>query len=230
LSAGSRFDRTADRYAARASRRDWSAFVEWCDPRPGDRVLDVAGGPGALAGALQPDVGAVTVLDASSRLLEHVPAGITRVLGRAEQLPFGDGEFDLVTCVNSLHHIARPPRALDEIARVVAPGGRIVLEDFVSDPDADRARHWEQIERMRDPEHGRFLAVGESRGPLLGVGMHLDAEETWLRRMDVEAWLDVAGCAGTAAADVRSMVGAPDFEVRVWRARFSRPAAESPAP
>ena len=36
--------------------------------------------------------------------------------------------------MNSLHHIARPARALDEMARVLAPGGRIVLEDFVADP------------------------------------------------------------------------------------------------
>ena len=223
MSAGSRFDRTADRYAARAAGRDWSAFMEWCEPRPRDRALDVAGGPGVLAGALLPLVGAVTVIDASARLLEHVPDGVARVLGRAEQLPFGDGEFDLVTCANSLHHIARPPRALDEMARVLAPGGRIVLEDFVADPDADRARRWEQIERMRDPEHGRLVAVGEPRGPLLDAGLHLDAEETWLRRMDVDPWLEVAGCAGTAAAEVRALIGAPSFEVRVWRARFSRP-------
>ena len=144
-------------------------------------------------------------------------------MGRAEQLPFGAGAFDLVTCVNSLHHIARPARALDEMVRVLAPGGRIVLEDMVADPDGRRARRWEEIERLRDPEHGRLIAPGEARGPLQAQGLHLDAEELWLRTSDVAAWLEVAGCTGTAAARVREMIGASEFEVRVWRARYRRP-------
>jgi SAM-dependent methyltransferase len=223
LSAGSRFDRTAERYAAMAREKDWGGFVEWCDPQAGDRVLDVAGGPGALAAVLVSQVGSITVLDTSARLLEYVPDGVTRALGRAEQLPFDDASFDLVTCVNSLHHIARPPRALDEMARVLAPGGRIVLEDFIADDDPGRARRWEEIERLRDPEHGRLITAGEPRVPLLGAGLDLDAEEVWLRVFEVEPWLEVAGCAGSAAEHARELIGAPTFELRVWRARFRRP-------
>ena len=228
MSAGSRFDRTADRYAAMASQKDWSGFVGWCDPRPTDRALDVAGGPGALAAVLQPRVGSITVLDASARLLEYVPEGIGRTIGRAEQLPFADAGFDLVTCVNSLHHIARPPRALDEMARVLAPGGRIVLEDFIADDDPGRARRWEEIERIRDPEHGRLITAGEPRVPLLGAGLELDAEEVWLRVYEVDSWLEVAGCAGSAAEHARELIGGPTFEMRLWRARFRR--AESALP
>ena len=228
MSAGNRFDRTADRYAAHAAR----AGVERVR-----RLVRAAGRPTACwtspagrahwRGALLGSVASVTVLDSSPRLLEHVPAGVERVVGRAEQLPFGAGAFDLVTCVNSLHHIARPARALDEMARVLAPGGRIVLEDMVADPDGRRARRWEEIERLRDPEHGRLIAPGEARGPLQAQGLHLDAEELWLRTSDVAAWLEVAGCTGTAAARVREMIGASEFEVRVWRARYRRPRRSS---
>ena len=73
MSAGSRFDRTADRYAAAARKRDWSDLVAWCEPQPADRVLDVAGGTGALAEALLPLVGSVTVCDVSEAMLAHVP-------------------------------------------------------------------------------------------------------------------------------------------------------------
>ena len=52
MSGANRFDRTADLYAAHAANRDWTAFVAWCEPNASDRVLDVAGGPGALAAAL----------------------------------------------------------------------------------------------------------------------------------------------------------------------------------
>jgi SAM-dependent methyltransferase len=222
LSRGSRFDRTADAYAAHAAGRDWGGFVAWCECRPTDRVLDVAGGPGALAAAVRDAVAAVTVVDQAPALLAYVPEGIERVEARAEQLPFAEGSFDLITCVNSLHHIARPARALDEMARVLAPGGRIVLEDFAPDPDPRRARRWEEIERLRDPEHGRLIAPGETRAPLAAAGLHLDAEEAWLRTSAVEPWIAVAGVTGPAAARIRGMIGAPEFELRVWRARYRR--------
>jgi ubiquinone/menaquinone biosynthesis C-methylase UbiE len=224
LSGANRFDRTADAYAAHAAHRDWTGFVAWCEPRAADRVLDVAGGPGALAAALAGKVASATVLDSAPALLGHTPEGIETVVGRAEQLPFAAASFDLVTCVNSLHHIARPARALDEMARVLAPAGRIVLEDMVADPDPRRARRWEEIERLRDPEHGRLITPGEPRGPVQAAGLHLDAEETWLRTSRVDRWLAVAGMSEPAAARVREMIGAPEFEVRVWRARYRRPA------
>jgi ubiquinone/menaquinone biosynthesis C-methylase UbiE len=222
LSGGNRFDRTAEAYAAHAAGRDWSGFVAWCECRSADRVLDVAGGPGTLAAALRGLVSAVTVVDVATALLALVPEGIERVEARAEQLPFAAGSFDLVTCVNALHHIARPARALDEMARVLAPGGRIVLEDYAPDPDARRARRWEEIERLRDPEHGRLVAPAETRAPLAAAGLHLEAEETWLRTSAVEPWLAVAGVSGPTAARIRQMIGAPEFEARVWRARYRR--------
>jgi len=225
LSGGSRFDRTADRYAAHARSRDWRQFVDWCRPQPDDRALDVAGGPGLLSAALLPLVASVTVVDASLRLLELAPAGVERVHARAEQLPFADGSFDLVTCVMSLHHVARPPRVLDEIARVLAPGGRVVLEDAIADPDPDIARRWEQVERLRDPEHVRLLELGEARRRLHAAGLRLDAEETWIRTIPTDRWIETAGCSHGAASQVRELVGAASFTQRMWRARFAPAAA-----
>ena len=145
-------------------------------------------------------------------------------MGRAEQLPFGAAAFDLVTCVNSLHHIARPARALDEMARVLAPGGRIVLEDMVADPDARRARRWEEIERLRDPEHGRLIAPGKPAARCRRRGCTWTPRSCGCDTSEVAPWLEVAGCTGTAAARVREMIGASEFEVRVWRARYRRRA------
>ena len=224
MSAGSRFDRTADAYAAAARRRDWSDLVAWCEPAAGDRVLDVAGGTGALAGRIAPLVAEVTVADVSEPMLAHVPEGVRRVVARAEQLPFEDASFDLVTCVRSLHHIDRPARALDEMARVLAPGGRLVIEDYIADPDRDSSRRWEHIERLRDPAHRRLLAAGEARTSLLAVGLQVDAEESWLVDHRVDPWLGLAGCEGAAARRVRGLIGAPEFQVRLARARFRRPA------
>ena len=228
MSAGSRFDRTAERYADHARHRDWGDFVAWCRPQPGDRALDVAGGPGLLSAALRPAVAAATVVDASQRLLDLVPDGVERVHAQAERLPFADGAFDLVTCVMALHHVASPPRALDEMARVLAAGGRIVLEDMIADADPEIARRWQQLERLRDPEHGKLLELGEARRLLLAAGLTVDAEETWLRTVDTDHWIAAAGCSPRTAARLREAVGAPRFEQRMWRARFHwrQPAAD----
>jgi ubiquinone/menaquinone biosynthesis C-methylase UbiE len=227
LSAGNRFDRTAERYAEHARRRDWSDFLGWCRPGPSDRALDVAGGPGMLSAALLPLVAHATVVDVAPALLAMAPEGVETVAARAEQLPFGPAEFDLVTCVMSLHHVARPPRVLDEMVRVLAPRGRIVLEDAIADNDPAIARRWEQIERLRDPEHMRLLEQGEARNHLVTAGMRVEAEETWLRTVDTARWIETAGVAEDVAPRIREMVGAPSFEQRMWRGRFRSPVRES---
>jgi SAM-dependent methyltransferase len=106
--------------------------------RPGDGVLDVACGPGnfsrAFAGAVG-DAGLVLGIDASRTMLERAAADTLRagvrnlafVRGDATALPFVDDSFDGVCCFAALHLFADPFAGLDEMARVLAPGGRIAL-------------------------------------------------------------------------------------------------------
>jgi SAM-dependent methyltransferase len=101
---------------------------------PGDRVLDVACGPGnftrdfaAVAGE-----GIVVGIDASAPMLdvairEDNPANVAYLRGDAHALPFRDGSFDAVCCFAALYLIEEPLRALAEIVRVLATGGRLAL-------------------------------------------------------------------------------------------------------
>jgi SAM-dependent methyltransferase len=102
---------------------------------PGDRVLDVACGPGNFTrdfAAAVGDLGLVVGLDASRTMLaqalrEGVPGNAAYVRGDAGALPFRDGSFDAVACLAALYLIEQPLRAVDEIVRVLAPGGRVAL-------------------------------------------------------------------------------------------------------
>jgi SAM-dependent methyltransferase len=105
---------------------------------PGDRVLDIACGPGnfsrAFAAAVG-DSGMVVGLDASRTMLKRGAADLRRsgldnmslIRGDATALPFVDDVFDGVCCFAALHLFADPFAGLDEMARVLAPGGRIAL-------------------------------------------------------------------------------------------------------
>ena len=91
-------------------------------------------------------------------------AGLSNVAfrsGDAENLPFKDAEFDGVVTRLAIHHFANPQRALDEMFRVLRPGGAAVIVDAVSSENLDESKLHNAIERLRDPSHVRMLPASE---------------------------------------------------------------------
>jgi hypothetical protein len=114
------------------------------DLRPGERVLDVACGPGATACLLAAEFGAeVDGVDLGEASLERARAaaaahgldGQVRFhIGDAERLPFDDGAFDAVVCECAFCTFPDKATAAAECARVLRPGGRIGITDVTLDP------------------------------------------------------------------------------------------------
>jgi SAM-dependent methyltransferase len=108
--------------------------LEMLSSSPGDRVLDVACGPGNFTRdfALASGDGLVVGVDSSETMLGVAVRGnpmgnAAYVRGDASDLPFRDESFDAVCCFAALYLIEEPMRALAEIVRVLAPGGRLAL-------------------------------------------------------------------------------------------------------
>ena len=172
-SAKEQFDNQAAHYDVQGST--WSEetlawMLESAVPRPADAVLDVAAGTGFTALAFAPHVRSVIGLDVSPGMLAQArqradEQGLNNATfqeGAAEALPFTDSAFDIVTCRIAPHHFLDVPKFLREAARVLRPGGRLILVDTtVPDGEAEAAEWQNGIEAARDPSHVRNHAARE---------------------------------------------------------------------
>jgi ubiquinone/menaquinone biosynthesis C-methylase UbiE len=112
--------------------------IELLAPESGDRVLDVAAGPGTQAVRLAPRVGHVMAIDFAESMIERLRGHIMRSrlpnlegrLMNAQELAFDDASFDAAISLFGVSWFDDPKRGLGEMFRVVVPGGRVVLGDW----------------------------------------------------------------------------------------------------
>ena len=119
-------------------RDDYPPILEELKKDGFEDLLDVGCGTGPMVELLAsefPD-GRYTGLDLTPRMIEVANAkGIENarfVVGDAENLPFDDESFDAVICANSFHHYPNPQAFFDGVARVLRPGGKLVLRDYTA--------------------------------------------------------------------------------------------------
>ena len=115
------------------------ATVKAVDPKPGERILDLAAGTGTSSAALARTGATVVAVDLSPGMIaegrKRHPL-IEFVEGNGEKMPFGDDEFDAVTISFGLRNVEHPKVALAEMYRVLKPGGRLVVCEFSKPPQA----------------------------------------------------------------------------------------------
>lgn len=167
--AADQFNRQSDRYGKAhilADTRDVAGALEGITAPAGGRALDVATGGGHTALWLVQHGWRVTAGDIAPRMLENAVKlaaesghAIETRLFPAEEIPFGDNAFDLVTSRVAPHHFSSPEKFIAEVARVLKPGGHFLLIDgSVPDNDPVTEEWLHQVEKWRDPSHGRFLS------------------------------------------------------------------------
>ena len=147
-------------------------IVEAARPGPDDTVLDVACGGGIVVCAFAPHVRRATGIDVTPAMLNEAQRlaaekGLTNVewrRGDVNSLPFEDGSFTIVVTRFSVHHFPDPAAVLREMARVCAPGGRLVVVDMYASHDPAKAAELNRLERLRDPSHMRSLTLAELKG------------------------------------------------------------------
>jgi demethylmenaquinone methyltransferase/2-methoxy-6-polyprenyl-1,4-benzoquinol methylase len=188
---------TYDRYARLLSFGQdgrWRGFlVEQTAAAAGDTVLDVATGTGTVAIELIRRKGCRVVgLDQSAEMLavarERVPPEVDLVHGDADHIPFPSASFDALTFTYLLRYVDDPAATIDELARVVKPGGTIAgLEFGVPGNPLVRAA-WEAYVRVGLPVAGRIISPGWADvGSFLGPSV-TNFWSAWPLARLLEAW------------------------------------------
>jgi demethylmenaquinone methyltransferase/2-methoxy-6-polyprenyl-1,4-benzoquinol methylase len=200
---------TSDRYAALLSFGQdprWRRFlVTRMEAGPGDTVLDVATGTGAVARELirQKGCGVVGV-DASPEMLvearRRVGPDVRLVEASAERLPFPDESFDGLTFTYLLRYVDDPAATLRELARIVRPGGTVASLEFALPRGVWRLL-WELYVRTLLPAAGRVISPGWGRvGTFLGPSIR-----DLYRRIPEERLLELWRAAGIVEVHSRRL-------------------------
>ena len=185
----------ADAFRESPSHRegpDLDLLVEWCDPGHDVKVLDVATGGGHVARRLR-EAGCTVVT------VDPAPGMRADVVSRAEELPFEDGSFDVVTCRIAAHHFQDIRKAIAEMARVTQ--GVVVIEDNVFVDE-----RVEEAERLRDPTHVRCCSEDEWKEMLTEAGLEVEQLEHFERHPVIEDWLARVETPPADAARVRELL------------------------
>jgi len=199
------FDSVADSYdlmndlMSLGIHRLWKRFtIGIADLRPGQQVLDLAGGTGDLTRLMAPrvgheglvvlsDINAAMLANGRSQLLDKGIAGnVGFAQANAEQLPFRDGSFDLVTMAFGLRNVTDKQRALESIYRVLRPGGRLLVLEF-SRPTAALRPAYDFYSFNILPVLGRLVARDEASYRYLAESIRMHPDQQTLRDMMLQA-------------------------------------------
>lgn len=184
------------------------------------RALDVGCGAGRSTAALVPFANAIVGIDPAAAMLAHrrsVAPGALFVVGNAERLPFAARAFDLATAAGSINY-TDPASTLKEVARVLAPGGTLVIYDFSAgrrSAGGTALEEWYSEFDRRHPDSPGY-AMDVRNLPFDACGLRLDAYE----ELQVPIPMSLASYLQYAMSETRVELaisrGARDAEIRDW--------------
>jgi SAM-dependent methyltransferase len=159
-------------------------------------VVDVATGTGFTALALAPYAREVVGIDLTLPMLEAAQRLATErrvtnvrfMPGDAHALPFASSSIDVVACRFSAHHFSQIALVVQEWARVLVPGGKLLLVDTISPEEPELDGFLNAIEALRDPSHLHDYRISEWLALLGESGLTASTRWVWVTHLDIPSW------------------------------------------
>jgi SAM-dependent methyltransferase len=222
-----RFGKYASSYTgawSNAAGPDLERLVELTGDHPNWLALDIATGGGHTALAIAPHVARVVATDITQPMLQAArefvlaqgAADIDFRPADAEDLPFADTAFDLVTCRIAAHHFPHPPRFVAEVVRVLRPGGLFLLQDQVTPEDREAADWITAFEKRRDPSHNRALSRDQWLALLAAQGLSVETVDRFEKRLSLVKWVNDQHGTAQDLAELRTRLHRAPPAVREW--------------
>ncbi len=191
------------------------------------QVLDVATGAGHTGLYLASLGHQVTVTDLAQAMLDRTAQfaaerGLKIEVRRhaAEELPYADASFDLVTCRVAAHHFSSPERFIAETSRVLKRTGFFLLIDGTVEDGAPEAEEWmHQVEKLRDPSHHHLLTPNQWSALCVQHGLTVqDVVLSPFKQPDLNWYFETANTSPENRRRVLDMIAtAPESARRLFR-------------
>ncbi len=193
------FGASAEAYAkstVHAKGESLAVLVEFLQPQPSWHMLDVGTGAGHTAIRFAPRVKTVVATDLTEAMVEKTKelaaqqnvSNLMTKVADAENLPFDDATFDLVTCRLALHHFPQPNRALQEFARVLKTPGALGFTDNVTVDDWDAAKYYNDFEKLRDPSHQNVVSMPRLCQMIEASGFQIRYTKVFAKEFEFHDW------------------------------------------
>lgn len=219
------FSPVATNYATSAvhvSGPDLTAMLEAASLHGSERVLDAGCGTGHTALAFAARAAEVIGVDLTEAMLaqgrklarDRNLSNVAFKRGDVEHLAFPDAAFDIVTSRYSAHHYPHPLAALREFARVLKPGGILLLVDVMAPDEPAPDTFLNAIELLRDPSHVRDHRVEEWERMFATAGFSAETLGHWPLRLEFESWVARMNTPFLAITQIRTLIEGAPREVR----------------
>jgi len=219
LAARQQFRRRPAAYAMATSSSD-QKFIAFMISVSGvgknDHVVELACGSGTTTLAFAERCGRAIGIDVAEEPLqlarraavERSLGNVDFILSEVERLSFADDTFNGALCRFSFHHFVNPAQVFAELARVVAPGGWMVIADMVASEDPVKAEFHNRMERLCDPTHSRTLPGSEFERMFAEHGFRTALKVERDARLTLEDWIRFGGASPENAVRLRELAAA----------------------
>ena len=204
------FGRAAALFNERTKGRfDDLGVVEFARVRPGDSVVEVGAGAGNFLGLFRGHAARLIAVDLVEAMLregvEDAP-DLLAVAADGARLPLRSRAINVVASAQALHHIHRPVPVLQEMRRVMADGGRVLVVDQVSTESFEETAVRHELEMVRDPSHAATRPPSALRIMVRAAGLAIVDEKIVEAEQRLSRWMWPGEFPPERIAAVRSFI------------------------